>query len=119
MVSICLFYSQIGSGHTRSSADRGRQFKKLGSRRKVAKNAGQVVVVELELIVTVSNRVGVLTVPVDSTVIPVSAAAEPEDVEDASGSVVDEGSTGIASAEPDMRRTRKIIDRIVNLALNE
>lgn len=82
----------------------------------MAKNAGQVVVVELELMVTVSNRVGVSTVPVDSAVTPVSVAAKPED---ASELVVEGESTGIAAAEPDMRKTRKIIDKIVNLALNE
>lgn len=85
----------------------------------MAKNAGQVVVVELELMVTVSNRVGVSTVPVDSAVTPVSVAAKPGDVEDASELVVEGESTGIAAAEPDMRKTRKIIDKIVNLALNE
>lgn len=85
----------------------------------MAKNAGQVVVVELELMVTVSNRVGVSTVPVDPTVTPVSVAAESGDVEDASELAVEEGSTGIAAAEPGMRRTRKMIDKIVNLALNE
>lgn len=80
------------------------------------KNAGQVVVVELELMVIVSNKVGVLTVP---TLIPVSVAAEPEDVEDALKLAVDEGSTGAAKAEPGMKRTRRMSDKIVNLVLNE
>lgn len=80
----------------------------------MAKNAGQVVVVELELMVIVSNKVGFLTVP---TLTPVSVAAE--DVEDALELAVDEGSTGAATAEPGMKRTRRMNDKIVNLVLNE
>lgn len=85
----------------------------------MAKNAGQVVVVLLELMVIVSNKVGVLTVPVDPIVAPAPVAAEPGNVEDALEPVVEEGSTGVATAEPGMTRTRRMNDRIVNLALNE
>lgn len=79
----------------------------------MAKNAGQVVVVELELMVIVSNKVGFLTVP---TLAPVSVAAESEDALELA---VEEESTGVATAEPGMKRTRRMNDKIVNLALNE
>lgn len=108
--------------HTRRRPDRGRHFWNCGSLRNFEKKTGQVVVVELEAMLTVSKSVGVSIVPTDVTTVVVAAASS-ELVEVALSVVVAVAvvvaslSVGAATAELVISRTMRTSDRIVNLAL--
>lgn len=83
------------------------------------KNRGHEVVVVLLLMLTVSNKVGTLTV--SPVVVSLEVEGELDGVGDAFVVAVEDASssTGAATVEPDIIKTRRTSDKIVNLVLKE